>query len=163
MGLNDCYQAVRSNILMMNPLPTVSQASSIVLQEEQQRTIKLPPIPVNNESVAFVSQQRTQNFHRNIAPYSASMPPHSSAGFQSYPGMTKRSAQHQPNSVQCNYCKKLGHTIDKCYKLQRLRSERGSLDRNRRVAASVQQTDSGLELSAGHSNCLLYTSPSPRD
>jgi len=35
MDLNDCYQAVRSNILMMNPLPSVSQASSIVLQEEQ--------------------------------------------------------------------------------------------------------------------------------
>jgi len=31
MGLNDSYQLVRSSILMMNPLPSVSQAISIVL------------------------------------------------------------------------------------------------------------------------------------
>ena len=41
--------------------------------------------------------------------------------------------------MQCNYCKKPGHTIDKCFKLQRLR---GQSDKGRRVAASVQQNDS---------------------
>jgi len=35
MGLIDNYQVVRSNILMFNPLPFVSQATSIVLHEEQ--------------------------------------------------------------------------------------------------------------------------------
>jgi len=31
MGLNEAYQVVRSNILMLNPLPSVSQACSIVI------------------------------------------------------------------------------------------------------------------------------------
>lgn len=42
MGLNEAYQVVKSNILMLNPLPSVSQACSIVIQEEQQREIKVP-------------------------------------------------------------------------------------------------------------------------
>ncbi|KAJ8431076.1 hypothetical protein Cgig2_033684 [Carnegiea gigantea] len=45
------------------------------------------------------------------------------------------------STIQCNYCRKPGHTIDKCYKLQRLR---GQNDRGRRLAASVQHSDSGL-------------------
>ncbi|GAV62904.1 LOW QUALITY PROTEIN: UBN2_3 domain-containing protein, partial [Cephalotus follicularis] len=36
MGLNDSYTAIRSQILLMNPLPTVNKAYSLVLQEERQ-------------------------------------------------------------------------------------------------------------------------------
>jgi len=62
MGLNDSYQSVKSNILMMNPLPSVSQASSIVLQEEQQREIKPTPVPFDTDSTAFLSHRRPQSF-----------------------------------------------------------------------------------------------------
>ncbi|XP_016443550.1 uncharacterized protein LOC107768899 [Nicotiana tabacum] len=37
MGLNDTYNVVRSNVLMMSPLPNVRQAYSLVIQEETQR------------------------------------------------------------------------------------------------------------------------------
>ncbi|KAL6348342.1 hypothetical protein AAG906_005643 [Vitis piasezkii] len=37
MGLNESYKAVRSNILMMSPLPNVRQAYSLIVQEEMQR------------------------------------------------------------------------------------------------------------------------------
>ena len=40
MGLNESYEVVRSNILMISPLPSVNQASSMVPQEEQQREMK---------------------------------------------------------------------------------------------------------------------------
>ena len=63
MGLNDSYQGVRSNILMMDPLPAVSQASSIVLQEEQQREMRTPVAQIDSESAAFVSQQRPHSYH----------------------------------------------------------------------------------------------------
>ena len=128
MGLNDSYRGVRSNILMMNPLPSVSQASSIVLQEEQQREIKPTPIPFDTESTAFLSQHRPQSFRsKNMAP-NHSQPQHSQLHHatrgQSYThtGLPRKSIPQQQGSVQCNYYKKLGHTIDKCYKLQRQRS-----------------------------------------
>jgi len=59
MGLNEAYQVVRSNILMLNPLPSVSQACSIVIQEEQLREIKTHH-QAEFGSSAFLSQQRMQ-------------------------------------------------------------------------------------------------------
>ncbi|XP_047265098.1 uncharacterized protein LOC124897019 [Capsicum annuum] len=40
MGLNEAYTAVRGNILMMNPLPTLAQTFSLLVREERQREIK---------------------------------------------------------------------------------------------------------------------------
>ncbi|XP_075086080.1 uncharacterized protein LOC142168821 [Nicotiana tabacum] len=35
MGLNETYNVVRGSILMMNPLPTIAQAFSLLIQEER--------------------------------------------------------------------------------------------------------------------------------
>ncbi|XP_070049340.1 uncharacterized protein [Nicotiana tomentosiformis] len=40
MGLNEVYIVVRGSILMMNPLPSIAQAFSILIQEEKQRKVK---------------------------------------------------------------------------------------------------------------------------
>lgn len=40
MGLNEVYTVVRGSMLMMNPLPTVAQAFSILIQEEKQREVR---------------------------------------------------------------------------------------------------------------------------
>jgi len=60
--------------------------------------------------------------------------------------------QQQPSSVQCNYCKKLDHTIEKCYKLQRKRNGENQSYRGRRLAASVQEVDIGIEAASAHSS-----------
>ena len=39
MGLNESYTAVRGNILMMNPFPSLSQIYSILVQEERKRQV----------------------------------------------------------------------------------------------------------------------------
>jgi len=153
MGLNDSYQVVRSNILMSSPLPTVSQANSIVLQQEQQREIKNVANPLEVDSSAFLVHQRQQSFpnrslnHPTMHPTVPSsqgshhgpnhiglQPPTYSQPFHNNPGGIR-------SNVQCKYCRKPGHTIEKCYKLQRMR---GQGDKGRRLAASVQQSDSGM-------------------
>ena len=40
MGLNDDYNAIKGNILMMCPLPSISQVYSMLIQEEKQREIR---------------------------------------------------------------------------------------------------------------------------
>lgn len=40
MGLNEVYTVVRGSILMMNPLPMIAQAFSILIQEEEQREVR---------------------------------------------------------------------------------------------------------------------------
>lgn len=39
MGLNETYTSIRSHTLLLNPLPTVNQAYSSLIQEENQRGI----------------------------------------------------------------------------------------------------------------------------
>lgn len=69
MGLNESYHVVRRSILMLNPLPSVSQASSIVLQEEQQKEIKntIAPIQVDTDATAFLAHQRRQFLNRSVS------------------------------------------------------------------------------------------------
>jgi len=69
MGLNDAYQVVRSNVLMLNPLPSVSKASSMVLQEEQQREMRSSTHYTEIDSTAFLSHQRQQVFHTKSNPH----------------------------------------------------------------------------------------------
>ena len=40
IGLNNSYTTVRRSILMMTPFPTLSQAYSLLVQEERQRQVK---------------------------------------------------------------------------------------------------------------------------
>jgi len=40
MGLNDSYTSVRGNLLIMNPLPSLGQTYSLLIQEERHRQVK---------------------------------------------------------------------------------------------------------------------------
>lgn len=46
MGLNDSYMNVKSQILMMSPLPAVGQTFSLLSQEESRRTLSSVENPV---------------------------------------------------------------------------------------------------------------------
>ena len=121
MELNDSFQAVMSNILTLNPLPTVSQASSMVLQEEQQREIRtIAPTSVTKSS-GLLSHQRSYHLNKSLTQHSISsgyghlqhnLPVQS----QPYSSGSRKPLQH-PNPIQCNYCRRPGHTIDKCFRL----------------------------------------------
>ncbi|XP_019228638.1 PREDICTED: uncharacterized protein LOC109209766 [Nicotiana attenuata] len=51
-GLNESYSTVKSNILMISPLPTVSRADSMLQHDEKQRESSHTP-GFSNESVSF--------------------------------------------------------------------------------------------------------------
>lgn len=54
MGLNDTYGNIRGQILLMDPLPSINRAYSLLLQEEKQRQISANP-SVELESAAFLA------------------------------------------------------------------------------------------------------------
>ncbi|KAL1109639.1 hypothetical protein V6Z11_D03G191200 [Gossypium hirsutum] len=58
MGLNESYSAVRSQILLMSPLPSVNHAYSMIMQEESQR--KHSSSNVGDDLVPFSSVQMVQ-------------------------------------------------------------------------------------------------------
>lgn len=86
MGLNESFDAVRSQILLMDPLPEVTRVFSMVIQHERQYEVTA----TSSDSHAFVNL----------------------AEGRKYTGRGKTAW----GSKQCSYCGKTGHTVETCYK-----------------------------------------------
>ncbi|XP_020411497.1 uncharacterized protein LOC109946852 [Prunus persica] len=102
MGLNDTYNGVRGNILMMSPLPNVRQAYSLVVQDETQQQITSGP--TENFSIAVAIHSRSNNMSNNS---------------------TNKHCEHSDRNCHtieecrtlkfhCKYCDRRGHTEDRC-------------------------------------------------
>lgn len=92
MGLNESFATARGQILMMNPLPTISQAYCLVKQEERQRQGHI----VSN---SFIANAKTGAQNPNSG----------------------KSFNQSDNAIgvkrKCTYCQKDGHTRDVFFKL----------------------------------------------
>ncbi|XP_059281111.1 uncharacterized protein LOC132034768 [Lycium ferocissimum] len=61
MGLNDAYSGVKSNILMMDPLPSIGHAYSLLMQDEKQREVH---VAAHTSEAAFLVTNH-QKFNNN--------------------------------------------------------------------------------------------------
>nr|XP_016461597.1 PREDICTED: uncharacterized protein LOC107784913 [Nicotiana tabacum] len=96
MGLNDAYSEVKSNILMTTPLLSFNHAYSLLIQEEKQKEIQIAHHPLDS---AFLATKQLY-------------------GGQKYAQADKReNFEEKRNTVVCSYCKKPGHSIEKCYRI----------------------------------------------
>lgn len=96
MGLNDTYSSVRSNILMISPLPSVNQAYSLLIQDEKQREIHTFQHPIESAFMAARQQYGVQKFNTLEK---------------------KGNFEESKNNLFCTYCKKTRHTAQNCYRL----------------------------------------------
>ena len=102
MGLNSSYTAIRGNILMMVPFPTISQAYSLLVQEERQRLVKSETHFLSDNaslSVAVVSKQTIQQDRQE--PWRD--------------GQKKTDSKR--SQLFCDHCERTSHSIDKCHRL----------------------------------------------
>ncbi|XP_023641361.1 uncharacterized protein LOC111831455 [Capsella rubella] len=95
MGLNESYDQTRRHILMLKPIPSMEEAFNILTQDERQKIIK-PTTRIEN--AAFQAS----------APVDGDMETAYIAAYN-----TARGAQ----KPICTHCGKVGHTVQKCYKL----------------------------------------------
>ncbi|XP_074364939.1 uncharacterized protein LOC141705983 [Apium graveolens] len=93
MGLNDSFSTARGQILMMNPLPSITQAFSLIKQEERQRNGQI----ISSSFLANVKPGATEN--------STGKALHLDGG------------QVKKPTLKCSYCHKEGHLKESCYKL----------------------------------------------
>ncbi|XP_057540583.1 uncharacterized protein LOC130818430 [Amaranthus tricolor] len=98
MGLNSDYNHIRGNILMMKPLPSVSQAYALLSQEEKQREVQAASEFIN-ESASMYASNHNQNQQQRIQ----------------YDQNYKQKLDGK--RTVCNHCKKPGHIASKCYRL----------------------------------------------
>ena len=89
MGLNDSYSSIRGQILLQEPLLSLSRVFSLIVQEVRQRTL----------SVRLMASANVGAFN------SVS----SSSVYATVASKNKRPV--------CSHCNVVGHTVDKCYKL----------------------------------------------
>ncbi|XP_059280942.1 uncharacterized protein LOC132034561 [Lycium ferocissimum] len=107
MGLNDTFATVKSNIIMMSPfhdwpLPTVNKAYALLIQDEKQREISIHSNFSNDSSSFLVNGGNNP-------------------GGQ-YSGTRNPNFKGKKSNVVCSFCKKVGHTVDKCYRVIRFPS-----------------------------------------
>ncbi|XP_070047522.1 uncharacterized protein [Nicotiana tomentosiformis] len=102
MELNDVYNGLRGNILMMKPFPITAQAYSIILHEETQREIHSNN-HVSTESIAFMLTGQRWNGQRSNT--------------ENKGGNQLSNSDLRKNELYYRYCKKTGHIKGKCYKL----------------------------------------------
>ncbi|OIT29812.1 hypothetical protein A4A49_65783, partial [Nicotiana attenuata] len=104
-------------ILMMNPLPSLAQAFSILIQEEKQREVK-----PNNQLT-------------NVADYTGYMNHNQQGNRTGYSSYRGGQFGNRPRPF-CDYCKKPGHTKERCYKLHGYPQD-SRFNKGKRIAANV--------------------------
>ncbi|KAM1434699.1 hypothetical protein ACFX2I_042754 [Malus domestica] len=102
MGLNDIYSGVRSNILMMAPLPKVRQAYSLVIQDETQR--QMSSGSNENFTIAAAVQSRSNHSFNNSKNIRCE--------YCDKDGHTIDNCRTR--KYHCKFCDKRGHTEDRC-------------------------------------------------
>ena len=88
MGLNDTYTAMSGQILLMDPIPSLSKVFSLLVQDEKQRKVR-----------------------KNFTTEASALAVKNSGSF------VKGSNKGKSSRPQCTHWGALGHVVDKCYKL----------------------------------------------
>ncbi|RVW81531.1 Retrovirus-related Pol polyprotein from transposon RE1 [Vitis vinifera] len=130
MGLNKSYSAIRGQILLMNPLPSVRQAYSSVCQEEKQRLLSATHTAAESNSSLAMAVRSNQMKNNSVG-----------------------NARGRP---QCTYCGEMRHFVEKCYQLHgyppRHPKARTGSNFNRHKNASVaNQVSDGANKDGGKS------------
>eukprot|EP00257_Ricinus_communis_P016867 XP_015575166.1 uncharacterized protein LOC107261307 [Ricinus communis] len=96
MGLNDCYNNTKNQILVMEPLPSVNRAYSMMLSVEKQKEVHI-------------------NFNEHIE--GTGLMVKTQGSFQEKPFFSKVLSKKDKEKQQCEHCKQKGHLKESCFKL----------------------------------------------
>lgn len=121
MGLNDVYSQARGNILMLNPLPRINHAYSLLLQDENQMEVYVnPQIPTNSSSFMagnhHIVRQRPAKQRSKPVNQVHGQRSRSGTNQPQRGGFKPRKTKYNPN-VSCTHCLNTGHVEDDCYRL----------------------------------------------
>ncbi|KAL8150855.1 hypothetical protein V2J09_020663 [Rumex salicifolius] len=125
MGLSDCYDGIRGQILGMDPLPTLNKAFFLVQQLESQRSVSQPSGTSLTEASALAVGKHQ-------------------------PKMSKEDYKKMKLQRFCDFCKQRGHLKDSCFKLTGFPdwfkgNKGGSEQQSSRPRANVAHQDHPLD------------------
>ncbi|XP_019233326.1 PREDICTED: uncharacterized protein LOC109213940 [Nicotiana attenuata] len=127
----------KNAIMLMNPLPPISKAYSLLQQDESQKEAQSPAPNFSGDTASFLVSPASSNTNRNFT---------QKINFETRKGTT---------SLTCKYCKKPGHSVNKYYKLHGFPPD-FKFTRNKKFASCVQAENATITLT----NSLPQTSSS---
>ncbi|XP_073267142.1 uncharacterized protein [Populus alba] len=116
MGLNDSYSPIRDQIMLLDPIPTITRVVSIIQQQEHQH--QLTSNSTQHDAMAFVI--------RKPSPFTNKFPSHSKykkeRNYCTHCKITGHTLETcfkvgNAEALICSHCNFTGHTVEKCYKL----------------------------------------------
>lgn len=142
MGLNESFKGVRSNILMMTPLPNVRQAYSLVIQEETQS--RMASESTDNFSIAAAVDNKSSSKNGKSCDHC-----HRS-------GHTIDECRSL--KYHCTFCGRDGHTEDRCRQKNGTGSsnsrQKGSRNNGRNNKPAVNMAEGFGDANSDPSNIL---------
>ncbi|CAM8930983.1 unnamed protein product [Rhodiola kirilowii] len=148
MGLNETHASVRTQILATRPRPSLDEAYSTVLDDEEQHAITKP---VTIEASALYSSRpatNTDKFSKNYSDRTGN-----SAGNGNANGVTNMRNRRQ---LYCTHCNIQGHSKETCYKIIGYppghKLHRDSNSQNHRGYKSMANNVTNSSSSAGNIN-----------
>ncbi|KAA8532443.1 hypothetical protein F0562_032476 [Nyssa sinensis] len=96
MGLNESFTAIKGQILLLDPLPSMNRVFALIVQDEKQREIKVNSVP-SFDSIAAVT---TTTMNSSVTNKNGN----------------KQSGFRRDRPV-CSHCGYTGHISDKCYRI----------------------------------------------
>lgn len=97
IGLNDEYQSVASQVLLMDPMPLINKVFSMIMQQERKLQYGIVPTVSDDSNVLVNAVDGSRSYGRG----------------RGYGGSQGRG---RGNGKVCSFCDKSGHTIETCYK-----------------------------------------------
>jgi len=104
-GLGEVYNNVKTQILLLEPLPNINRVFSLILHQERQgkqfheASVLETKVLINNTS----QQTQTSNYQNG-----------GNTGWKNY-----ERGRGKNYGKQCSYCNKMNHTSDECYSKHR--------------------------------------------
>nr|XP_043623531.1 uncharacterized protein LOC122595259 [Erigeron canadensis] len=160
MGLDDCYMSVRSNLLTRDPLPSVKTAFSVVSREESHRGGINDKSSIGNAST-FVARSgynsNSQKFSKNNSSFDSQKT--FDNNFESKKTFDSGSRNLRPPNpnLKCTNCHKIGHTIERCFKLgYKFGGKFNSNNANAVVKSNVSGNVSSASTSSSSAHTLTF-------
>lgn len=109
MKLGDQFTTARGNILMLNPLPTLSHAYKLLVQEERHKELSALSQSSNDAIALAADRRRFPDQTNSYRPFSQ----HNSYNT----GPNKMAGIKRASMYFCDHCKIPGHSTERCFKL----------------------------------------------
>lgn len=120
MGLNESFSQVRSQVLLLDPLPSINKVFSMIIQEERQRQIGLQASNSADEMALAVKGDNFKSsgnqYRRNVGSNNRNLSTVNNEAINKF-GFNSSSRYQPRDRPFCSACNIHGHTTETCYKI----------------------------------------------